>query len=638
MRNSQSIDQKFLLIAVISTLALHFVALFSLQGMKMSFETANHAYMENHLAKNQDRPSDNESKLIKERNIQLSEVFVELTKEKYDIDTPEFNLPTRTEDFLCTEISSEDPTDLTFIEENNLNDGDVLNEAFENSQDYAANEEDESGENDTDTYAVNLPAEISQLVAVEDDLVTTELLQATEGLHGEVISENIDSITEAPCLTIGTVEGDDSEGTSIDTRSGILDEGGFDKYLCNESDMLPPDLNEQYDDADLIAYTSENVSRARRMAPIESTSTRTYSPNNPMSLKDNNNSAGHIASSEDFNISLEYTPRKNEDGYLFRVILSSKEGIEFRKIKQNVIFLIDRSHSITKARFEASKIAVAKALEELSPEDTFNILIFDKNITQLSPFNLPYKPENIALANEFLENEKHGGMFASTELYTSLGTIVPKVVAENEVNTAILLSDGDTYLAANRQRSAIKKWTNDNKGKVSLYCLATGTNNNFPMLDVISVFNKGSLYVANNNQHLVKAITELMRDIKHPIGKNILTTAISKDKNADVQIGPPQRRSPNLYENKNYTLYGSTSSLEDFYIFFQGRYYDKRINIKSLVSFDQGRKVTNTEIEKLWSMQEAYRLYDQYMVDGDIGHIHAARELLEKYDIPVAFN
>jgi len=628
-----------MLIALICTLMLHSAAIFSLQGMKMSFETAHHAYMENHLAKNQDNPTNDESKLIKERNVQLSEVFVELSKEKYDIDTPSFNLPTRTEDFLCTEISTEETTEITFIEENQFSNDEAFFESFENTDEYVGgDEEDSSNDFIEDTFTINIPAEISQLIATEEDQIATDLVQATEGLHGEVICENIDAITDAPCLTIGTLEGSESEGTNFDNRSGIFDEGGFDQYISNESNIVPPELIAQYDDSDLIAYTNENISRSRRMAPIESTSTRSYSPSNPISLKDNNNSSGHVASSEDFDISLEYTPRKGGEGYLFRLELTSKKGIEFRKIKQNIIFLIDRSHSISKQRFDATKLAVLKGLQELSSEDTFNIMIFDKNITRLSQHNLPYKPENINLAKEFLENEKNGGMFASTELYTSLGSIVPKVVAENEVNTAILLSDGDTYLMSNKQRSAIRNWTNDNKGKVSLYCLAAGTNNNFPMLDVISVFNKGSLYVANNNQHLQKVLNELMMDIKNPIGKNILATAISKDKKAQISISPPQRRSPNLYENKKYTLYGSTNSLEDFYIFFQGRYYDKRINIKSLVSFDQGRKISTHEIEKLWAMQEAYRLYDLYLVDGNIDHVENARVLLEKHDIPVAFN
>jgi len=327
----------------------------------------------------------------------------------------------------------------------------------------------------------------------------------------------------------------------------------------------------------------------------------------------------HVACSDDFNIELEYTDRSDDNEYFFRVILNPKPGVAFHKIRQNFIFLIDRSHSITKARFELTKTAVLNAVSRLSPDDTFNILFFHKSITKLSPDNLPVTIENILTAQEFLDEQNHGGMFAGTELYTSLGSIIPATVAENEVNTAILLSDGDTYLMPAKQRIAINNWTNENKGKVSLYCVAAGNNNNFSLLDVISVFNKGHLYVAKTNHDLVKTMKELMTDLCYPVAKELVTTAVPSQGNASIELG-------------------KTNSLDDFYLFFQGKYYEKSVDIKQHVSFDKGTKIEDNDIERNWALQSAYSYYEKYLKSGDNNYLEMAKQVLEDYKIPVAFN
>ena len=94
--------------------------------------------------------------------------------------------------------------------------------------------------------------------------------------------------------------------------------------------------------------------------------------------------------------------KRNAPGYLFRLQLIPRQDVQFKRIVQNVLFLIDRSQSIRPARYEASKIAVINALGLLQKGDTFNVLVFDKNISKLSEKNLAWTKENIEKAREFL--------------------------------------------------------------------------------------------------------------------------------------------------------------------------------------------------------------------------------------------
>src|SRR5262249_17320002 len=152
----------------------------------------------------------------------------------------------------------------------------------------------------------------------------------------------------------------------------------------------------------------------------------------------------------------------------------------------------------------------------------FNVLVFDDAVVRLSSQSLQWNPSNLANARDFLQQQKYGGVFATTDLYSSLGVIVPQAVAENEVNTAILLSYGYTFLSSEKQRTNIGNWTLKNSGKVSLYVIASGKGNNLALLDLLSVFNKGSLHFSATDTGLDSVLFKLMQSIRNPIGKDMV--------------------------------------------------------------------------------------------------------------------
>ncbi len=140
---------------------------------------------------------------------------------------------------------------------------------------------------------------------------------------------------------------------------------------------------------------------------------------------------GVLASSEYFDIQVDYAPRKFRPGYVFRVTLVPHTDITFKRMRQNCYFLIDRSNSIPRTRYILNKEAVCEALTYLKPKDRFNILIFDHRLLRFQEDAVEWSPERIKAAQEFLRNQGHGGIFAATELYASLGKIIPAEVAEN---------------------------------------------------------------------------------------------------------------------------------------------------------------------------------------------------------------
>jgi hypothetical protein len=474
------------------------------------------------------------------------------------------------------------------------------------------------------------------LVFNGDEEVSEGIVQATSRMLGNILKEERKETKKNGSLSVGFIEKASLEGTAIHNRSGIIAPSDI-EHDSSASFGSSYRNNPAFTENDLLKDLSQTLSSHTKVGKgslvLQSLNLdKEDSIEELLSLSE----MGSIASSEDFFVDVKYAKSSTKKGYLFKVAIYPKKHIVFKRIKQNMFFLIDRSHSINKKRYRYTKEAVLDALKLMHPGDTFNIFVFDQNLVSLATENLAWNHKNLVKAREFLSGQKHGGLFASTELYSSLDTIVPTAVAETEVNTAILLSDGDTFIKRDKQRQMIAQWTLQNRGKVSLFSVASGAGNNIPLLEVITAFNKGFLIYSQQDTDTKKSLTQLIQAIRNPIGKDITVTPITKNPTQKVELFPSDSRLPDLYENLPYTLIGHTSEKKEFYIFLQGRYYGRWLDIKQKVTFTKDESNLE-ELESDFLIQEAFNLYENYLHDGDYQYVQLAKEKLRPLGIRAAF-
>lgn len=607
--------------AIIAATLFHIAALYTMHDLRMGSYTTHNALLENQtfLGKERDEmlAKKRESEL---RNEQLAEIFTEKINKPDESQSLQYEFPSAQEDFLASplsNISAELP--LRHEELSKLPSLPTFDD-IQNTDTHKTIMQES-----TDPKTLTRSETIAEILFPKDGDLADELIMATEMAHSDIQMTAPETVSEGNTFKVGKPEDASLLGTAFQNRSGFLDQGITDTLFGSAS--RPISLSDlgmpQQNILDLYSLDKREVSlpgsNKNELRGFEYTS------------------LGTIASSDDFILNVEYAPMSNGPGYMFRLELVAKPKVKFKRIRQNVFFLVDRSHSIRYQRYEYTKQAVAKALALLQPGDTFNILVFDDSIKKMAPQSVPWSPRNIEYGKVFLATEKYGGAFATTDLYSSLGKIVPTAVAENEVNTAVLLSDGDTYLSLEKQRTTIGGWTAANAGKMSLYCVASGKGNNLALLDLLSSFNKGSLQYSASDNGIGSILFNLLQSIRNPIGKHITITTVKSTPETVISLFPSNQYLPNLYANIPYTVYGVVNTLNDFHIFFQGRYYDKYLDIKQEVSFANAKRVDGKAIERKLAVQQAYESYDAFLNDGRPAHLTRAKQLLAPYRIPVAF-
>lgn len=339
--------------------------------------------------------------------------------------------------------------------------------------------------------------------------------------------------------------------------------------------------------------------------------------------------------SDSFDADLVFLPKEDGQGYLFALTLIPRPDLDLPKLKQHFVFLLNRSNSVQQERLQTTKAALLKSLEELLPDDTFNILAFDSKIEKFSPRPLSVSPASLEAAEQFLEKVSLGSFFSPADPYQPLLLTVPGKVQEDELYTAILLTDGESFAKKQLQKAILQDWTNYNAGRVALFPLLLDTDAQLSLLDTAAAFNKGKLFASNSRKGIKRKLLKMVRNLQHPIAKNMSCKAISRHKNSQVTLFPSNRQMPHLYLNQPFVLLGTTQTLEDFVLFVQGRTKEGWIHIKKTISFVNARK-GSPSLKAEWALQGSYSLYEKYLQEENPSYLKEAAALLEPYDFQVA--
>lgn len=338
------------------------------------------------------------------------------------------------------------------------------------------------------------------------------------------------------------------------------------------------------------------------------------------------------AYSDWFDLELVCIPKEDQSGYLFAITLLPYPDLPSPNIRQHYLFLIDRSNSIQKDRLLATKSAVRSALNELSPNDTFNLFAFDSKVEKLFPASKPVTAASLSAAKDFLDKLTLGSFFSPPDLYYPLSLTLPYRDKEDEFYTVILLTDGEALQKKHALHAILQNWTQQNQGKVSLFSLCMNSDPQLHALNVASTFNKGWLSSSPTKRGIKRKLLKLMKSIQTPLAKNISCKAISHRPKGKVELFPPAKQTPHLYLDQPFVLLGSTDTLDQFILFIQGKVNNQWLHIKKTVSFLNARQ-GNLSLKKEWAISNAHQCYEHYFHDRNPEHLLQAKEFLSSFDI-----
>jgi Ca-activated chloride channel homolog len=135
-----------------------------------------------------------------------------------------------------------------------------------------------------------------------------------------------------------------------------------------------------------------------------------------------------------------WVPEGAADGGYFTLILQPPARVPESDITpKELVFVLDTSGSMSGFPIEKGKELISRALDELYPGDTFNIITFSGDTQILFPEPVFPSAENIRLAKDLLHGRQGGGR---TEMMKAIRTALAPSDSQDHVRVVCFVTDG----------------------------------------------------------------------------------------------------------------------------------------------------------------------------------------------------
>ena len=204
---------------------------------------------------------------------------------------------------------------------------------------------------------------------------------------------------------------------------------------------------------------------------------------------------------------LTHRPHDDEPGFIAVSFEPPVLDEGFVARPRELLFVIDSSGSMGGWPYESARAVVLLALDEMGPDDTFNLVRFSGAATSLFEYPQPSTPDTRAQARAWLARMQGGGTNMDQGIIHSL-TLPGNPDA---MRLVLMLTDG--YVGGeDTMFSTVRRYL----GGARLFSLGVGSSVNRYLLEGLAEMGRGDVIYHFGNKPLGEAVAEFYARIAHP--------------------------------------------------------------------------------------------------------------------------
>jgi len=200
---------------------------------------------------------------------------------------------------------------------------------------------------------------------------------------------------------------------------------------------------------------------------------------------------------------------RDERGGFFTLMLYPPDNLSYlKRAPMEMIFVLDCSGSMSGKPIAKAKQAITRALKKLQPNDTFQIIRFSNNASQLGPNPVPATPKNIRKGLAYVESLKGSG---GTMMIEGIKAALDFAHDPQRFRLVSFMTDG--YIG---NESEILAAIHQRLGASRIFSFGVGSSVNRYLLDRMAKLGKGAVAYIGLDNSAGQIVDEFYNRISHP--------------------------------------------------------------------------------------------------------------------------
>ncbi len=314
---------------------------------------------------------------------------------------------------------------------------------------------------------------------------------------------------------------------------------------------------------------------------------------------------------------LSYRPDKNQEGYFLLLVSPDIKRSTDKPIPKTVVFVVDRSGSMSGKKIEQAKGALKFVLNNLNQGDLFNIIAYDSRIESFKPELQRFDDQTRAEALGFVEGIYAGG---STNIDGALQAALSQLQDDQRPTYVVFLTDGLPTAGERREPKIVENARTTNKVHARIFSFGVGYDVNSRLLDKLSRACFGQSQFVRPNEDIETHVAQLYRRIGAPA---LVKMAIKWNlENFSTEKGSPVSR---VYPKGDFDLFAGDQ------LVLVGRYKQSgsaKVTISGSIDGQQAsydfpatlvrhsKDDSQAFVEKLWALRRVGEIIDEIDLHG----------------------
>lgn len=384
-------------------------------------------------------------------------------------------------------------------------------------------------------------------------------------------------------------------------------------------------------------YTSQPVEKLDIRVSIESTLPilNVYSPTHDVKVTDSGKKGSRVTLSlkdavptSDFRLFydvnpkkvatsvLSYKPEGKEDGY-FLLLTTPQVPEREERVAKTVLFVVDKSGSMSGEKIEQAKGALKFVLNNLRPGDTFNIIAYDSSVQSFRPELEKFTDETRQQALGFVEGLYAGG---GTNIHDALSTSLKQLVDRKRPSYVIFLTDGLPTVGERNEAKIAAAAKALNEVRARILNFGVGYDVNSRLLDRLGRENFGASEYVRPSEDIEAHVSKVYSRISAPVLTDV-ELAFEMDERGTSEGRVVNRVYPSgpfdLFAGEQVVLVGRYKTGGAAKVVLRGKVGDE--NHSYDFAADLVKKSNDQSfafVEKLWAMRRIGEIIDELDLHG----------------------